>query len=125
MTDHIHADLNHLDSFASSLDAATAHDFQPEIERLFPVYAQGTTFGASTKSHEVDAARVKHHDALTAMTQTMASLVNVSQVLVTAITEIRSNYHTADAAAVDNILRTAVARSHEIAPSVFSPNSDG
>jgi hypothetical protein len=121
----IHANLNDLGTFATTVDAATTRDFQPEIERLFPIYAEGTTFGAATRSTEVQAARVKHHDALTAMTQTMASLVNVSRVMVDAVNEIRTNYQNADAAAVDEMMRTAVAKAHEVAPQVFSTGADG
>ena len=121
----IHANLNDLGTFATTVNTATTRDFQPEIERLFPIYAEGTTFGASTKSTEVQAARVKHHDALTAMTQTMASLVNVSNIMVEAITQIRTNYADADAAAVDALLRTAVAKTHEVAPEIFIPQTDG
>ena len=121
----IHTNLNDLGTFATTVNTATTRDFQPEIERLFPFYAEGTTFGASTKSTEVQAARIKHHDALTAMTQTMASLVNVSRVMVEAINQIRTNYQNADAAAVDELMRTAVAKTHEVAPEIFTPTTDG
>ena len=62
---------------------------------------------------------------LDAMTQTMASLVNVSRVMVEAINQIRTNYQNADAAAVDELLRARAAAAHELAPEIFSTGLDG
>lgn len=116
----IEVDGRELSKFAGSVEASTTGTFVPTVQSLFRVYAQGTAFGSFTASAEVYAARVKHHDAMVSMTQSMAGFIEASRVLVDAVTEVRSRYVGADglgaarAADVDAILRDAVVHAKQI-----------
>lgn len=114
--DTIHVDARELDHFAQSVDSETTARFQPAVQELFGFFAVGTTFGGFTASEEVLAARLKHHDALVSITQSMAGFVNASRIMADAVADIRTRYASADALAaadvnvIDGLLNGAVAR---------------
>jgi hypothetical protein len=97
----VHPDTLH--SFAGAVDADMEGNFRPHTNRLFSTYAGGVPFGADNPSGELHAAKARYHECLTAVTETMASYINASKILVDAITEIARRYSDADAMAQANV----------------------
>jgi hypothetical protein len=108
----VHPDDLH--SFAGAVDAEMEGNFRPHTNQLFSTYEGGVPFGAHNPSGELHAAKVRYHECLTAVTETMASYVNASKILVDAITKIARRYSDADAMAhanvqdAENVLNQAV-----------------
>jgi hypothetical protein len=97
----VHPDNLH--SFAGVVDEELEGNFRPHTHRLFNTYASGVPFGANNPSGEVHAAKVRYHECLTAVTETMSAYINASTILVRAITEIARRYSDSDAAAQANV----------------------
>ena len=93
----IEVDTSGLDQFAGSVNAEVEGNFEPHTQRLFRAYELGVTFGFGNESGNVQAARNKHRDALTATGESMAAYINASRILIEAIRRAAEEYASADA----------------------------
>jgi hypothetical protein len=118
----INVHIDGLHSFAGAVEGEVEGNFQPHTARLFNTYASGVPFGADNPSGELHAAKLKYHDCLTSVTETMTGYINASKILVAAIKEAAARYSDADALArassqdVEQILSQAVLKSQATAP---------
>ncbi|GII21011.1 hypothetical protein [Planosporangium mesophilum] len=93
----INVDIDGLHAFAGAVDTAVEQNFQPHTRPLMDSYAKGVQFGASSKSGDVQAARLKYHDCLVGATEQLTAYVNASKILVDAIRQVAQNYGSSDA----------------------------
>jgi hypothetical protein len=126
----INVDIDGLHTFAGAIEDEVEGNFQPHASRLFNMYADGVPFGASNPSGELHAAKLKYHDCLTGVTETMTAYINASKILVTAIQAAAVRYSDADALAhanaqdVERILGQAIldAQTAAAAPQAPAPH---
>jgi hypothetical protein len=117
----IRVHIDGLHSFAGAVEDEVEGNFRPHTTRLFATYAEGVPFGGSNPSADVHAVKLKYHDCLTGVTETMTNYINASKILVSAIQMAAARYADADALAransqdVDNLLGQAVAQAQAAA----------
>jgi Arc/MetJ-type ribon-helix-helix transcriptional regulator len=93
----INVDIDGLHTFAGAVDTEVEKNFQPHTRPLMDSYAKGVQFGASSKSGDVQAAKLKYHDCLVGVTEQLTAYANASKILVDAIRLVAKNYGSADA----------------------------
>lgn len=93
----IEVDVGGLAAFAGAVDAEVDGNLRPHVDRLSGVYSPGVRFGAGTASAEVQAARLRYHDCLVAITEQLAACINASKILSAAARTVASRYAGADA----------------------------
>jgi hypothetical protein len=127
----INVDIDGLHTFAGAVEDEIEGNFQPHAGRLFSTYADGVPFGAGNPSGELHAAKLKYHDCLTGVTETMAAYINASKILVTAIQAAAVKYADADALAhahaqdVEQILGQAILKAQSATAQPQSPPRHG
>jgi hypothetical protein len=90
-------DLRTLTDVAAALRAEVEHSLKPQIAQVLHAYSLGASFGLTTESPNVRAARAYYHICLTRMCELLRTYVDINQALASAIDEIVGRYSTTDA----------------------------
>jgi hypothetical protein len=98
--EQIRIDIGGLREFAAAVRSHVDESLRGQVRQTYTVYEQGVGFGSAlAHSGDIQAARVRYHDCLTAMSAALADQLSEAEAMVMAAEEVAHRYATADAMA--------------------------
>jgi hypothetical protein len=97
--DVLQVDLQGLTDLAAALRQEIEDNLKPHIPQLLSAYSLGASFGMTSESPNVRAARDHYARCLAAITRVLAAYVNAGNTLAAAAEDIAQRYHASDAMA--------------------------